>query len=216
MLIAHNLLCKPESWIEPQTRSGFQIKRLLKDYKFKSIWFVIFINITCGLAVISTASPMLSEQGMSKGNIAAVVSIMGIFNGAGRLIFSAFSDKLKNRAYIYNVILVISIIMCILALATTKMSFVSLIIISACYGAGFSCLPSMLSDIYDMKHISKIHGLTLSAWAMAGLCGNQMSEVIHNNTGSYINVFKVTLLLYVIAIAVNMIVVYAIAHRRIR
>ena len=65
----------------------------------------------------------------------------------------------------------------------------------------------------SMKHISKIHGLTLSAWAMAGLCGNQMSEVIHNNTGNYINVFKVTLILYVIAIAINMIVVYAIAYR---
>lgn len=214
MLIAHNLLYKPEGWIESQVQSGFKTKRLLKDYKFRSIWFVIFINITCGLAVISIASPMLSEQGMAKDNIAAVISIMGIFNGCGRLVFSAFSDKLNNRAYIYNAILIISIIMCVLALAFTQLSFISLILISACYGAGFSCLPSMLSDIYDMKHISKIHGLSLTAWAMAGLCGNQMSEIIHNNTGNYINVFKITLILYVIALAINMIVIMAIDYIR--
>ena len=47
-----------------------------------------------------------------------------------------------------------------------------LILISACYGAGFSCVAPLLSDIYGMKHISKIHGATLSAWAIAGLVGN--------------------------------------------
>lgn len=212
MLIAHHLLFKPDGWVEPQNKTGFKSKQLLKDYKFKSIWFVIFINISCGLAVISVASPMLNEQGMSKNSISIVVSIMGVFNGCGRLVFSAFSDKLKNRAYIYNSILIISIIMCMVALVLPKLSFLSLILISACYGAGFSCLPSMLSDIYDMKHISKIHGLSLTAWAMAGLAGNQMSEAIHRNTGNYINVFKVTMILYIIAIVVNMIVIMAIKH----
>ena len=72
-------------------------------------------------------------------------------------------------------------------------------LISACYGAGFSCLPTLLSDMYDMKYISRIHGLSLTAWAIAGLCGNQLSSLIHTITNSYINVYLVLFILYTLA-----------------
>jgi OFA family oxalate/formate antiporter-like MFS transporter len=132
--------------------------------------------------------------------IAVVVSVMGIFNGAGRLIFSAASDKLKARITMYRVISVLSIMSVALAIAVKSewAIMVSLVVISACYGAGFSCLPSMLSDIYGMKNISKIHGAELSSWAIAGLTGNQISNLIHDITGDYNKVFVVLLILYTI------------------
>lgn len=202
MMIAHFILYKPEGWVEEQNKTDFNVKGLLKDYRFISIWLIIFINITCGLAVISIASPMFIEQGFNAKTIALIVSVMGIFNGAGRLVFSAFSDRLDNRAYIYNVILGLSIIVSIAAIVISKLSFIALIIISACYGAGFSCLPTLLSDIYGMKNISKIHGISLTAWAMAGLVGNQMSGLIQRMTGSYLNVFKIIFSLYLVAIVI--------------
>jgi OFA family oxalate/formate antiporter-like MFS transporter len=79
---------------------------------------------------------------------------------------------------------------------------VALILISAGYGGGFALLPSLLSDIYGNKNISKIHGTELSAWSMAGLCGNQLAMFVQRNTGSYMNVFKVTAVLYLIALTV--------------
>ena len=79
---------------------------------------------------------------------------------------------------------------------------IALILISATYGAGFSCIAPLLADCYGMKNISKQHGLILSAWACAGLCGNQLAMFVQRNTGSYMNVFKVTAVLYLIALAV--------------
>ena len=73
---------------------------------------------------------------------------------------------------------------------------VSLCIISACYGAGFSNLPSLLSDKFGIENISKIHGLSLTAWAMAGLTGNQLSTFIKNITGSYLNILVILLITY--------------------
>ena len=49
------------------------------------------------------------------------------------------------------------------------------------YGGGFSTLPSLLSDKFGMKSVSIVHGLTLSAWAWAGIFGNQMATYIINN-----------------------------------
>ena len=51
-----------------------------------------------------------------------------------------------------------------------------------------------------MDNISKIHGLSLTAWAMAGLIGNQISNFVKSVTDSYTSVFLVLVMLYTIAI----------------
>lgn len=202
MMIAHFVIKKPEWYKESDVDNGFKLMSMWRERKFRLIWFVIFINISCGLALISVASPIMADRAVNATTIALVVSIMGIFNGVGRLIFSAVSDKLKSRETIYLIILGLSIVVTVVArYANSNIAvYVALIIVSACYGAGFSCLPSLLSDIFGMDNISKIHGLSLTAWAMAGLVGNQISNFVHNNTGSYNPVFPVLTFLYAIAL----------------
>ena len=206
MFVAGTIIKKPDWWHEDKIDSSdFKLMSMWKDKKFVLIWFIIFINISCGLALISVASPMMTELNTKVTTIALVVSIMGVFNGAGRLVFSAVSDKLKYRYNIYYVILGLSILTTIITYLTKSniMVYVTLCIISACYGAGFSCLPTLLSDIFGMDNISKIHGLSLTAWAMAGLVGNQISSFINIKTGSYIPVLIVLFGLYTIAILIN-------------
>ena len=54
-----------------------------------------------------------------------------------------------------------------------------------------------------MKKISKIHGLSLSAWAVAGLTGNNMSEIILKLTGNkYDYILIATLVFYLISLIV--------------
>lgn len=199
MMIAHFIIKKPDGWKETEN-NNFKSFSMFKDKKFIIIWFIVFLNISCGLALISIASPLLTELSVATNTIAIIVSIMGIFNGAGRLVFSTASDKLKNRTNIYLVIAGLSILFAIITGALRVIPFyvAILIIISACYGAGFSCLPTLLSDIYGMENISKIHGLSLTAWGIAGLVGNQMSSLIKNITGNYTNVIYLLIALYLI------------------
>lgn len=81
-------------------------------------------------------------------------------------------------------------------------------------------MPTLLSDHYGMGSISAIHGITLSAWAFAGLTGNQMATYIVNHTGQFVdhdgvqvnpvgyqNVLYATLILYIIALAACFILV---------
>lgn len=209
MYIAHILIKKPEWYKENTTKNSFNIKDLLYKPQFILIWFIIFINITCGLALISTASPIMTEQKIPLKIIAIAVSIMGIFNGTGRLLFSAVSDKLRNRATIYKIILLISIGVSVLTIiiCNTITIPITLVIISACYGAGFSCLPSLLSDIFGMDNVSKIHGITLTAWGFAGLVGNQISGLVYSICNSYLPIFIVITILYIIALLLSLILV---------
>lgn len=204
MMIGHFLLQKPKDWIEPQTSSDFKRMTMFKDKNFILMWLMFYLNIACGLALIPVASPIMTELNMKPATIALIVAIMGIFNGSGRLVFSAISDKLSKRKHIYYVIFTCSILMTGTTIIFHIITPLTLILISATYGAGFSCIAPLLADLYSMKNISKIHGLILSAWAIAGLTGNQISMFIQRHTGSYMTVFYVICGLYLIAMILSM------------
>jgi len=46
------------------------------------------------------------------------------------------------------------------------------------FGCGFSCLSNILHQNYGMRQLATVHGLMLSAWAAAGLFGNQLAAYI--------------------------------------
>ena len=72
----------------------------------------------------------------------------------------------------------------------------ALLVINACYGAGFSVIPAILADHYGMTNISKIHGAVLSAWGFAGLAGNQAAIFVSKNFGGYTAVVALLVIAY--------------------
>ena len=223
MIIGHLLLKKPDGWHEEQgekeahpIKAFFSKFKVFKDKTFIGVWLVFYINITCGLAIISNEKDLIKMVGLAP---AVIGTICAIFNAGGRLGYSALADGLKDRNTMYKIILVSEIAITAIAVALGFIngfdsSIISVIIVlallflvNAGYGGGFSNLPTLLSDHFGMKSISTIHGVALSAWAFAGLTGNQMASLIKNATGSVTWVFVATLILYIIAIAINLLLI---------
>lgn len=210
MYLGHWLIRKPEGWVEHKEKVKFDNKEMFKNPVFVSIWFVFYINISCGLAIISQEKGILLALGVSVGTIAVISSLSAAFNVLGRVGFSAMSDKLSMRSMVFRIILLISIGICGAVALTgaiehkvAALVVAMILLINACYGGGFSCLPPVLSDCFGMKNVSKIHGLSLSAWAVAGLTGNQISAFVVEKTGSYTYVIYVTAILFVIALVAS-------------
>ena len=231
MFIGHLILAKPEGWVEPQTKSKDEgIIATLKTEPIASyigIWLMFYINITCGLAIISQEKMIVKCVGL--GAFAGIIStISALFNAGGRLGFSAWADKLKDRNTIYKLIFALSIVSTVIVLCTKGIAngagntllivfvLALIFIVNAGYGGGFSNVPTLLSDHYGMGNISAIHGITLSAWAFAGLTGNQMASFIVKHTGAFIdvhgvqanpvgyqNVLIVTTILYAVAMCLS-------------
>ncbi|HKM04864.1 MAG TPA: OFA family MFS transporter [Lachnospiraceae bacterium] len=204
------LLKKPEGWVEDHGKSNFKVSHLFKNPKFIGIWIVFYINITCGLAIISQEKDIMEAVGLSIATIAAISSVSAIFNALGRLGYASISDKVKDRSTMYKIIFTISVVVCGIAILTNSIEnaivpiiLLMIFVVNANYGGGFSCLPTILSDQFGMKNVSKIHGLALSAWAIAGLSGNQLSSFIVTRTGSYKNVLYVTVIAYAIALVIS-------------
>ena len=216
MFVGHLLLKKPEGWVEPhekfEWKSFFCRFKIFGDFKFIGIWLVFYINITCGLALIHQEKEIFTAIGC--GSIASILCAMtGLFNAAGRLGYSTIGDHLKSRNTIYKIILLTELVLTAIVLLTGAISnqnvilaivWISLlIIVNLGYGGGFSNLPTLLSDVYGMGKISSIHGIALSAWAIAGLTGNQIAHAILEKTGNIQNVLIFTLIMYAVALLID-------------
>ena len=222
MLLGHFLLKKPEGWVEDEEKNNsFKPMELFKNKTFLGIWLMFFINIHCGLALITYEKQILSVAfnglAIATAMIAIIPSVTAAFNALGRIGYSTISDKMKDRNTVYKIIFASSILFTAVALFTFAISNGSksiifgiiavalLIVVNLGYGGGFSTLPALLSSRFGMDKISKIHGIALSAWAVAGITGNNMSEVILKATNrTYDYILIATLTLYVIAFVISM------------
>lgn len=213
MVVGHLILKKPAGHEEESVEMhSFSYRKVLTNKTFIGIWLMFYINITCGLALISQEKGILAFIGF--GAIGLVSSLTAIFNAGGRIAFSAWGDRLKDRNCIYKIIFIssISIILCTVVFDGINNSMAILIIALLCivnagYGGGFSSLPPLLSDRFGIDSISTVHGLALSAWAFAGLTGNQLSAIILEKTQSYDMVLYVIAALFTIATLISIFVV---------
>ena len=205
MFIGHLLLKKPEGWHEPQSKEkGQGIWSVIKTRpitNYIGIWFMFYINITCGLALISQEKMIVKCIGLA-GIVGIISTVSAVFNAAGRLGLSAMADKMKDRNTIYKIIFIASIAFTAIVMLTGGIQngasstvlmilvITLIMVVNAGYGGGFSNVPTLLSDQYGMGSISALHGITLSAWAFAGLTGNQLANWIVNRFGEFIDMDK--------------------------
>ncbi len=235
MFVGHLLLKKPDGWHEPQGKEEKQsIIAVIKTkpvLNYIGIWLMFYINITCGLALISQEKSIVKCLGLA-GAVGIISTVSAIFNAGGRLGFSAWADTMKDRNTIYKLIFVLSIVLTGAVILTGgiengngNMVLIVLVlalifVVNAGYGGGFSNVPTLLSDHYGMGSISALHGITLSAWAFAGLTGNQMATWIVNHFGETIKVdgydvnpvgyqyvLYVTIALYIVALILALVFV---------
>ena len=166
---------------------GFTADEATKTWRFWALWWIFFVNITCGIGLLAVVSPMAQEVcGMPAVKAAEFVGIIGLLNGFGRIAWSTVSDYL-GRGMTYVVFFLIEIVaFWKLAGVSQVMLFQALVLlIVSCYGGGFSCMPAYLSDIFGTKQLSAIHGRILTAWGFAGVVGPFLVSLFRELTSGY-------------------------------
>ncbi|MFC0300246.1 OFA family MFS transporter [Virgibacillus soli] len=201
MLSSQYLSPPPEGWapkgfIEDGQANKTKIKpdlsqltanEAVKTRRFWMLWLMLFINITCGIAILSVASPMAQEiTGMTAVAAAAMVGVMGLFNGGGRIMWASFSDYI-GRPNVYTAFFIIQVIAFVMIPFTTNPIIFQVLIfaIMTCYGGGFASVPAYIGDLFGTKQLGAIHGYILTAWAMAGLAGPILLSIIYDSSNSY-------------------------------
>lgn len=223
MLLSSLYLEKPpEGWLP----SGFQEKvekgekkvktdlaqltanEAVKTKRFYYLWLMLFINVTCGIAILSAAKPLAEESvGLSTTEAAALVGVLGLFNGFGRIGWASLSDYI-GRTNTYTTFFVLQIIAFALlpSISSVIIFQILLAIVYTCYGGGFASIPAFIGDIFGTKQLGAIHGYILTAWAAAGLAGPLFAAWMKDTTGSYANSLMFFAGLFIVALVISFLI----------
>ena len=170
-----------------QVRHGATAAEAVRTWPFGMLWWVFFVNITCGIGLLAVASPMAQQAaGMDAAQAASMVGLIGLVNGGGRIVWSTLSDYL-GRGLTYMAFFALEAgAFYLLAGTSDALAFQLLVfLIISCYGGGFSCMPAYLADIFGTRELSAIHGRVLTAWGIAGVAGPTIVSWFWEHTHSY-------------------------------
>lgn len=163
-------------------------RQALRTFGFYGLWLMLFINVSCGIALIATAKKMGYEMVQLSAGMATVL-VMGIslFNGLGRIFWASLSDFI-GRANTYTAFFLIQIaafpLLAHITGAPVLFMIVTFVILS-CYGGGFASIPAYISDLFGVKEMPTIHGYILTAWSLAGVVGPMINSFVYERTQSY-------------------------------
>ncbi len=196
------------------TVGNVTVDQAFQTRQFWQLWLVLCMNVTAGIGILETASPMIQE--MFPGQVSAVtagafVGLLSIFNMAGRFIWASTSDYIGRRNT-YMIFFTLGIVLYAAIPSIGHMGSVPLfvavcVILLSMYGGGFATIPAYLRDVFGTMHVGAIHGRLLTAWSVAGVLGPVLVNYIreyqlaHNvpKTG----VYDVTMYLMAVLLAVG-------------
>ena len=155
------------------------LKSVFLTKEYISIWFMFFINITCGLALISQEKGLLQAAGFTI--IATLMSLTAIANISGRFGMSTLSDYIGRKAS-YHYVCSLGILGAFLCYTQNPiLLIIGILFCEFAYGGNFSCLPSLLAKQFGTSNVSTIHAMTLSGWAMAGIVSVILANLFTGN-----------------------------------
>ncbi|XP_037030526.1 uncharacterized MFS-type transporter YhjX-like [Bradysia coprophila] len=171
--------------VSPSTSIKLTLKESLMSIDYVLLYITFFSNILFGLLVISRFSDMITKLFEIPADTAStLVSINGVFNLMGRLIFSTLSDKIGRKACFLIMLITQTIIIASFPYYVEHKIYwlfvLSMIVLSTCYGGGFGVLPAYLNDMFGSHNISVCYGLVLTAWSFAAIFGGFIFTTVYD------------------------------------
>jgi OFA family oxalate/formate antiporter-like MFS transporter len=148
---------------------------------------ILTLNVTAGIALISQAAASATDiAGYSVAGAAAVVGVLAIFNGGGRIVWAAVSDYIGRMPSFAAMLGLNGLALLILPHASNAaLFFVLAAIIYLCYGGGFGTMPATAGDYFGVKHAGAIYGLMIIGWSIGGVIGPLIASALIGEDKNY-------------------------------
>jgi MFS family permease len=202
----NNLISQNKNNINPNLETD--PKNMFKSRSFYALWTTFVIGTIIGLMAIAISGPVAEEIiNLDSATASIYVSFFAIFNGIGRPIFGALTDKLKAKktAIIsFSLIILASLLMIINNSANPALYFIAFAIFWLNLGGWLAIAPAATSYFFGKKNYIKNYGYLFTAYGVGAVIGNLLSGSIRDIMGSYYFVFYPTLMLAALGIVVSL------------
>lgn len=154
---------------------------------------ILTISVTAGISLISVAAGTATDvAGFSAGGAATLVGIMGLFNGGGRILWAAVSDRIGRRPAFLGILAVQGLALLAIPHAGNAAAFYVLCaLVYTCYGGAFGTMPSTAGDFFGVRNAGAIYGLMLVGWSIGGVVGPFLISWLIGENEAYTRGFTV-------------------------
>lgn len=168
---------------------------------------ILTLNVTVGIALISQAASSATDiAGYTAAGAAAATGALAIFNGAGRIVWAAASDKIGRMPSFALMLGLSGGGLLLLAHASNPVLwFVLAAIVYLCYGGGFGTMPATAGDYFGVKNAGGIYGLMLVGWSIGGVVGPLIASWLRGPELNYTLAYTVLGVIGLAAVALTFI-----------
>jgi OFA family oxalate/formate antiporter-like MFS transporter len=165
----------------------FTEKEALRSPQWYLLAGILTLNVTVGIALIAQAnSSAIDIAGYSVAGAAALVGVLALFNGGGRIFWAWVSGK-TGRMTAFGLMLGLQGV-CLLLIphaSNAVLFFILAAVVYLCYGGGFGTMPATAGDFFGVKHAGAIYGLMIIGWSLGGLIGPPIIAALIGPDKSY-------------------------------
>jgi OFA family oxalate/formate antiporter-like MFS transporter len=184
----------------------YDLRQALRTRQWYLLTAVLFLNVLCGIALISQASDAAQDvTGVSAGVAATFVGLMGLFNGAGRIVWAALSDRIGRMQAFLGMLAVQGVAFLILPHTGFVLFAVLSALIYLAYGGGFGTMPATAADFFGTPNAGAIYGAMIVAWSAGGVVGPLLAAQLYESSGSYDLPFTVIGVIALVALVLPLI-----------
>jgi MFS family permease len=202
-LLAQLLSFPPAEWIPAGLEAtaaalptpNFSRQEMLKTSSFYVLWAAYTIGCLAGLMAIGIASPVGTEVAKLDATMAALaVSLFAVFNGLGRPVFGAITDKLgpKHAAMLsFSLIFSASLSMSLFGQDNAMLYLAAFCTLWMCLGGWLAMAPTSTGIFFGKKYYAQNYGIVYTAYGAGAILGTLISGNIKDITGSYLGAFPI-------------------------
>ncbi|WP_350342934.1 OFA family MFS transporter [Proteinivorax tanatarense] len=188
-----------------ENSNNFSVKQMLKTKSFYLLWMILLLGSLSGLMIIGLAKDIGTElAGLDASVAAGAVSVIAIFNAAGRILMGATSDKagrIKVIRLLFLFIIISLIIMSFIELSYI-LFFTCVSSIAFSFGGIMAIFPAITSEYYGNKNLGANYGLVFQAYGMGALVG----PMIISSIGEFQATFLIAAMLSILGGALTYVV----------
>ena len=168
---------------------------------------ILTLNVTAGIALISQAAASATDiAGYSKTAAASAVGLLAVFNGGGRIVWAALSDKVGRMPSFAAMLGLQGACFLLISHAHSTAGFFALAaVIYLCYGGGFGTMPATAGDYFGVKNAGAIYGLMIVAWSLGGVMGPLIAAKLIGDDKNYTSGYTVIGIIALVAMVLPLI-----------
>ncbi|MDD1653480.1 MAG: OFA family MFS transporter [Methanomicrobiales archaeon] len=191
---------KPEGWNPPARKPGEALacecnrSEMLRSTSFYALWICYFIGCLAGLMAIGIVTDMAKQLQVATIFFLAPAGFFAIFNGGGRPLFGALTDRLnpRNTAVLSFVLIALASLMLWVS-PTAGVFILAFAILYLCFGGWLAIAPTATASYFGTCDYPRCYGVVFLAYGAGALVGPTLASSIQTASGSLLGVFPYVL-----------------------